>query len=179
MVQLCRLDTAAAPTTTAVTAVVAVDLCSATLLATSPEEADKGRSEPQNGREEGEGDDRLELAAGITTRSDVGPVPETTADVSTDEIDEQTKGNPPQNAHEDIDGPGEEVAGKGEEAKQGEKDGDTGHDFGVDLAAELPAAAVGLVQVLAVDAGDDGGEDELGGPKDHADDTFESHGDDL
>jgi hypothetical protein len=69
-----------------VTAVVAIDLGSATLLATSPEEADKGRSEPQNGREEGEGDDSLELATGITTRSDVGPVPKTTADVSSDEL---------------------------------------------------------------------------------------------
>lgn len=147
------------------TAVVAVDLGSTTLLATSPEEADKGRGEPQNGREESKGNDSLELATSITTRSDVGPVPKTTADLSADElqtvlvvlsnvvwgmvlytyINEQTKGNPPQNAHEDIDWPGEEVAGEREKSKKSEEDGDTGHDLGVDLAAELPAGAVGLV----------------------------------
>lgn len=35
------------------------------------------------------------------------------------------------------------------------------------------------MEVLAVDTGDDGSEDELGGPKDHADDAFESHGERL
>lgn len=125
-----RLDAAAAPTTATGggAARVVADLA---VLATDPEEPDEGGGEPQDGGEEGEGDDGLELAAGITAGSDVGPVPDTTADMASNElakvlvtcsyqsptpmygdmglegilrtyIDQQTERHPPQDAHEDI-----------------------------------------------------------------------------
>jgi hypothetical protein len=71
-----------------VTAVVVsgIDSGGTALLTADPEETDSGRSEPEDGGEEGEGNDRLELAASITTRLDVGPVPDATTDLASDEL---------------------------------------------------------------------------------------------
>lgn len=46
---------------------------SGALLAPDPEEANEGRDEPKKRREEGEGDDGLELPAGVAAEGDVGP----------------------------------------------------------------------------------------------------------
>lgn len=64
---------------------------------------------------------------------------------------------------------------EGEEPEESQENGDTGDDLGVDLTTQFPGGGVGLVKVLAVDTGDDGGEDELRGPKDDADNAFDGH----
>ena len=63
-----------------------IDSGGTALLTTDPEETDSGRSEPQDGGEEGECNDCLQLAAGVTTRLDVGPVPDATTDLASDEL---------------------------------------------------------------------------------------------
>lgn len=65
---------------------MSIDLGRVAVLTTDPEEADNGRGEPKNGGEEGESNDGLELSASVTARSDVGPVPETTADLGSNEL---------------------------------------------------------------------------------------------
>lgn len=92
-------------------------------------------------------------------------------------IDEQAKDDPPVDAHENVQGPVDKGAREGDEQQQREEYAQGGHHLGVDEAAESPrAGARSLVQVLAVDAGDDGGKDELRGAKDEADDAIDSHG---
>lgn len=74
MQQLFDLHVAATAPAAAVMA--ALDLAG---LAMNPEEANEGRDEPEEGGEEGEGDDGLELAARITSQSDIAPVEDGTA----------------------------------------------------------------------------------------------------
>lgn len=64
----CNLDVAAAVPAAAVRP---LDLA---LLATDPEEAHQRRDEPDDGRQEREGDDGLELAARVAAERDVAPV---------------------------------------------------------------------------------------------------------
>lgn len=55
-----------------------------------------------------------------------------------------------------------EATGEWEEPDDGEEDGESGYHFGVDETALVPAASVvDVVQVLAVDSGDDGAEGQL------------------
>lgn len=65
---------------------MSVDLGGMAVLATDPEEANESRGEPQDGGEERKGDDSLELAASVTTGSDVGPVPKATTELGSDKL---------------------------------------------------------------------------------------------
>lgn len=64
---------------------------------------------------------------------------------------------------EEVDGPVEEGGGEGEQEEEGEDDAESGGYFDVDEAlAGVGGGVAGLVQVFAVEAGDDGCEGQLG-----------------
>ena len=164
------LDAASAPAATLVAAGLAV---------ADPEHADDGRDEPADGGEEGEGDDGLPAAAdGGAADGDVGPVKDGAA-AAVLVVNEQAKGDEPEDGDEQVKGVVCEGAGEGEEPDKGEEDGDGGDDLCVDEAGEGPrvdAELVHVVQVAAVDAGDDGAEGQLRGAEDHAGDLHDGHG---
>lgn len=142
--------------------------------ATDPEEPDKGGCEPDDGRQEAEGNVCLVATARITAGADVAPVKDGAAAI-TDEIDEQTKGDEPEDAEEDVHGPVDEAAGEGEQPDQGEQQRQAGHDDGVDEAAIVPGRRVGGVEVGAGNTSDDGSERQLGTAEDKLHNTVERH----
>jgi hypothetical protein len=87
-------------------------------------------------------------------------------------IDEEAKGSPPANADDDVDRPVDKGRGERDQPYEREEDGDAGHHLGVDEATESPRVGVGLVQELAIDAGDDGGKRELRAAEQEADEAI-------
>lgn len=71
----------------------------------------------------------------------------------------------------------DEAAREGDEPDEGEEHGEGGDHLGVDEPGLLPVGGrVGDgVQVLAVDAGHDGAEDQLRGPEDHGYEVRQNH----
>ena len=87
-------------------------------------------------------------------------------------IDEEAKGGPPAKADDDVDRPVDKGRGERDQPDEREENGDAGHHLGVDEAAEGPRVGIGLVQELAIDAGDDGGKGELRGAEQEADEAI-------
>jgi hypothetical protein len=79
--QVGTLDAAAAVPATTV-GVGGIRSGSGTLVLADPEDADESRNEPQKGRQEGEGNISLELAANISTGRHVAPVEDVAAVVA-------------------------------------------------------------------------------------------------
>lgn len=126
--------------------------------ATDPEKADEGRGEPDDGGQEAESNVGLVATAGVTAGADVAPVKDGTATI-TDKVDEQTKGDEPEDAEEDVHGPVDEASREGEEPYQGEEKRQAGHHDGVDVPAIVPRRGVlGRVEVGAGDTGYNGSE---------------------
>ena len=65
---------------------------------------------------------------------------------------------------------------KGEQPNDGKNDGKTGHNLGVDEATLIPGrGALGCVEVLAREAGDDGSECQLRQAEDHGCEICHNH----
>jgi len=95
-------------------------------------------------------------------------------------IDQQTKHDKPEDRDEEVKGIVGKGARPGEQPDEGEEDGEGGDDLGVDEAGEGPrvlkARPVHVMQVAAVDAGDDGGKGELCGAQDGTAKLKNGHG---
>ena len=115
---------------------------------------EKSASKPENATQERKRNSGLPALTGPLVR-DVTPSPDTATAHGSDEVDEKTEGSHPSGEEDKIDGPVDEPASKGDEPDEGEEQGDTGDDLGVDEA--LLGPGVGLVEgmeVLAYDASD-------------------------
>jgi len=117
---------------------------SSTLVLADPEDADEGGDEPQQGRQEGKRNVCLEPATGVSPGSYIAPV-EDVAAVVTDQVDKKTKRCPPAETEYDVHRPVDEGPREGEQPYDGEQDGQSRDDFGVDEAAEIPGTATGVM----------------------------------
>lgn len=159
-----------------------------------PEEADEGGREPDDGGEEGEGDVGLVASTVVAAGADVAPVENGAAAITnelkgfcqcfhvvggargTTYVDEQTKGDKPEDADEDVHGPVDKAAREGQQPDEREHHRDAGHHDGVDEAAVVPRGGVVVgVEVRAGDTGHDGGEGQLRGAKDHLHNAVDRH----
>lgn len=132
------------------------------LLFAHPEQAQQGRDQPADGGEEGKGLVGLPAAAVDAAEADAAPVEGVAAGVA-EVVDEEAEGGEPAGGQQEVYGPVDEAAGEGEQPEQGEKDGQSGDDLGVNEAGELPGRLVVVchVEVVTGDTRDDGGEDQL------------------
>lgn len=124
-------------------------------------QAQQGRDEPAQRRQEHEGLVGAPGAAVAAAEAQAGPVEDVAAAGPAELVDEQAEGDEPADGEGEVGGPVDEAGGEGEQPEQGEEEGEAGDDLGVDEAAELPGGLVGVVEVVAGDACDDGPEDEL------------------
>lgn len=92
-------------------------------------------------------------------------------------INEEAEDGPPAGAEDEIQGPVDEGARKRKQPHEGEEERKAGDNLSVDEAAEAPCTGVRLLQVVARDAGHDGGKGELGSSQEHTDDAVDGHGD--
>lgn len=90
-------------------------------------------------------------------------------------IDKDAKGDPEKDAEDKVDRPVGKGAREGNEPDQGKEDAERRNDFGVNEAPLGAARALVVVEVLAVDTGDNGGEDELRAAQDQANKTVDGH----
>lgn len=201
-----------------------------TLMLAHPQQTNQSRSQPEDGREEGKGEDGLEAAALVAAGGDVVPVEDGAAGrteqlaqeqsvsvrthvwpfkflfslplssfhfssfsppppptgalgwmgcnracVENTYVGKKSESRPPQQTHKHINRPVCKGARKGKQPDEGEEDGQTSHADGVDEAGVVPCRALRLVQVVARDAGDDGGKDEFCRAQNKADDAINSH----
>lgn len=131
--------------------------------ATHPINAQCSRYQPANGGQEGE---RLIGLPGATVgaaQAQAAPVKRVAAAVA-QPVHEEGKGDEPAEGEDEIDGPMDEGAREGEQPDDGQQDGQGSDDLDEDEAAQGPRGLAMLrVQIVARDAGDDGGERELRG----------------
>lgn len=102
-----------------------------------PVEADDGRGEPEDGRQEGKGLVGLPGAAVVPPKPEVAPV-ERTAAASAEPVDEQAERGEPGDREEDVGRPVDEGAREGQQPEQGEQDREAGDYLDIDEAAEIP-----------------------------------------
>lgn len=91
-------------------------------------------------------------------------------------VDQDTKGNPEEDANDNVDGPVGKGARERNEPYQGKENAEGSDDFRVNEAPLRSMGALGLVKVFTIDTGDNSGEDELCTTEDQADETIDSHG---
>lgn len=126
-----------------------------------PAQAQQGRDEPADGGQEGKGLVGAPGAAAGAAEAQAAPVEGAAAADAAELVDEQAERGEPAGRQDEVGGPVGEAAREGEQPQQREQDGQAGDDLGVDEAREVPRGVVRVVEVVARDAGDDGGEDEL------------------
>ncbi len=92
-------------------------------------------------------------------------------------VDQNAEGGKPADGEEEVHGPVDEAAGKGEEPDEGEENGEARDNLGVDEPGLLPVGGRirDQVQILAVDRGHDRGEDQLRQPEDHGKEVRQDH----
>lgn len=96
--------------------------------------------------------------------------------IAAQEVDQQAEGHPPADGYDEVGRPVDKGAAEGEEPYDGQDDAETGNDFGVDEPRLIPRGAAGdRVEVVAIDAGHDTGEDQLPKAEDHRQDVDENH----
>ena len=130
-------------------------------VAADPVDAQDGRDQPQDGTEEGERLVGLPGRAVVVAETDVAPVEGATTGVA-EPVDDQAEGDEPADRDDEVSWPVNEAAAEGEQPDDGQEDGQAGDDLGVDEATQLPGrGTLGIVQVLAGEASDDGCEGQL------------------
>jgi len=111
--------------------------------------------EPENRREESEGDVSLPLLAGALL-SDITPVEDRAAIQRADKVNHEAESNNPCSEEKEVNWPVDETASEGEEPEEGKKNGDGSNDFGVDEAG-LGKVAIALIldgmEILSGEAG--------------------------
>jgi len=113
------------------------DCCiGASCAAVHDPEAEKSRSEEEDGSQEEECDISLEFIA-ASTSGDAVPVPDATA-VGAVIVREETESDHEASEEEEINRPVHEACEEWEEEEQREKDANCGDDFGVDEALLVP-----------------------------------------
>lgn len=131
--------------------------------AARPPDAQQGRDEPADGRQESKGLVGLEGAAVVAAQADAAPV-EGVAAAAAEPVHEQAEDGEPGERDDEVDGPVDEAAGEGEQPEERQQDGNAGDDLGVDEPAQgpgrLPSAGV---QVVSGDTCDDGSKGQLWG----------------
>ena len=135
---------------------------SASAAVVHPVDAQDGRDQPADGRQEAECNVGLPLVAAIIAVDvDAGPVKDVAAR-AVQPVNEQAECDEPADGQHEVDRPVDEAAGEGEQPDYSEQDGQAGNDLGEDEAALVPGGgAVDGVEVVACEAGGDGGEGEL------------------
>lgn len=106
-------------------------------LAAHPINAQRGRNQPANSRQESKGLVGLPGATVGTAQTKTAPVKSVAAAVA-QPIDEEGEGDKPADGDDEIGGPVDERPGEGEQPDDGEENGKGGDDLGVDEAAEGP-----------------------------------------
>lgn len=129
--------------------------------AARPPDAQKGRDEPADGRQEREGLIGLPGAAVVAAEAESAPVKGVAA-AAAEPVHEQAEDGEPGERDDEINGPVDEAAGEGEQPEERQQDGDAGDHLGVDESAQgpgrLPPAGV---QVVSSDTCDDGRKGQL------------------
>lgn len=106
-------------------------------MAADPVQADDGRDEPADGRQEGKGLVGLPGAAVVAPEPEAAPV-EGVAAGAAEPVDEQAEGGEPAEGEEDVGRPVDEGPREGEEPEEGEEDREASDDLDKDEAAERP-----------------------------------------
>lgn len=118
-------------------------------------EAKNTTGEPENRREESEGDVSLPLLTGALL-SDIAPGEDRAAIQRADKINHEAESNNPCSEEKEVNWPVDETASEGEKPEKGEKNGDCSNDFSVDEAG-LGKVAIALVldgmEILSSEAG--------------------------
>jgi len=131
------------------------------LVAADVVEAEKSTSKPEHSREKRKSDISLPSLT-ITGSSDIVVVVAFSAMHRTDEINEQSKGNNPEDEEDQINRPVNESASEWEKPEESEEDGDGADYFGVDEAFLVPVVDVaGGVEVVGCETDYDCCEGEL------------------
>ncbi|KAH8156743.1 hypothetical protein CIB48_g11506 [Xylaria polymorpha] len=133
-----------------------------------PDDADDGRDEPADSRQERKGHDSFPIAA-LVASDDMKIIPvENGAARSTKE----TEGGEPNDRDEEVDGPVGKGPRKGDQPDKRKENGNAGDNLGVDETALAPARGMtNLMEVVAIDACDNGRKRQL---RDAEDDGHES-----
>ena len=130
-------------------------------MAADPVDTEERGHEPQDGAEEGKGLISLPGRAVVVAETNIAPVEGGTAGVA-EPVDDEAEGDEPADGDDEVSWPVNEAAAEGEQPDDGQDDGQAGDDLGVDEAAQLPGrGTLGVVQVLAGEASDDGCESQL------------------
>jgi len=154
--------------TAAVPASVVDGIGTASLVLTlsGPKKTNQSRSKEEDCTKECKCNGGLEFAALIAVdRVDVIPVEDGTAAAS-DEVDENTKGDPEKNAENNIDWPMRKCARKRDEPNQGKEYSKGGDDFRVNESPLRTMGTLVLVKVFAIDTSNNGRKDELSAAED-------------
>lgn len=103
--------------------------------------AHQRRHKPEDSGQEGK---RLRSSPAVAGTAAGNPTPVECARIAgvAGEVDEQTEGGEPAERHKDVDGPGHEAAGEGDQPYQSQQKGQAGDDEGVDEAGMWPGGVV-------------------------------------
>lgn len=131
-------------------------------MAMHPVDAQECRDQPADGREEDECNVRFPLRAGVArVDRDARPVKNIAAR-PVKPVDQKAKRDKPQDRDEQIGGPVDEAAGKGEQPDDGKQNGKAGDNFGIDEATLVPGrGATDGMKVDASETGNNGGKSKL------------------
>lgn len=106
-------------------------------VAADPVDADQGRDEPADGRQEGEGLVGLPRAAVVAAEAEAAPVKGVAA-AAAEPVHQQAEDGEPAERDDEVDGPVDEAAGEGQQPQERQQDGEAGDDLGVDEAPQCP-----------------------------------------
>ncbi len=96
-------------------------------------DAHKRADEPENGAQKAKGNSGLPLFTS-SLFGDISPSPDRAALYWSDEVDEQTEGNDPENEQDKVDGVMDEAGFEGDEPDECKHHGYASNDFSIDEA---------------------------------------------